>query len=234
MRFFLKLLVAFFIVSFPLSVYAKEIPFIEFYGDNFLKNLYIVESQHFSGSGQITRYNIDTLKHITRKKIIVVDLRDDIHGFVNGESISFGKVTNLNNILSTEEKTLKSISKNKLFTFYNKDSFSCIVKSVESEKSLVLTNSMKYIRFPVSSNIPDYTTLSKFKEVINSFPKNYHIHFHCDNGYAKTATYMILYDMLKNNNDKFEDIINRNKNSYMLDENHMNFLKLFYEKGRLN
>ena len=86
MRFFLKLLVAFFIVSFPLSVYAKDIPFIEFCGDNFLKNLCIVESQNFSGSGQITRYNIDTLKHITKKKIIIVDLRDDLHGFVNGES----------------------------------------------------------------------------------------------------------------------------------------------------
>lgn len=233
MRFFLKFLVSLFILILPVNVYAKDIPFIEFCGDKFLKNLYVVESQNFSGSGQITRYNIDALKHITNKNIIIVDLRNDIHGFVNGESISFGKANDLNNILINEEKILKSISKNKLFTFYNKDSFSCIVKSVESEKTLVLRSSMKYIRFPTSLDSLDDNTISNFKAMINSIPKNYHIHFHCSNGYGNTAAYMIIYDIIKSG-DKFENIIKRNKNSYMLDENSKNILKHFYEKGRLN
>lgn len=198
-----------------------------------------MENLHISGSSQFSKTNLPLLiKSInTSLPIIVIDLRQESHGFVNDAPISFENSKNNANlgltskeVLLKEIKDLNTIKLNSTLTFYNDKKNPVLVESVENESLVMSKNSIGYLRIAVTdSKLPDKNEVNKFIDFVKNQPKNTHLHFHCKEGIGRTTTFMILYDMMKNYKSvSMEDIINRQVTLARLSEIDS---KSFYDKG---
>lgn len=83
---------------------------------------------NISGSGQFTISNLPLLiENIdSNLSIIVIDLREESHGFINNTAISFSNLNNnanisltLNEVIEKENKDLSSIKLNEPLTLFN-------------------------------------------------------------------------------------------------------------------
>ena len=120
-------------------------------------NLTGLDKLNISGSSQFTDGSLSLIKDsIGDKNIIVIDLREESHGFINGLAVSWeNKLNNANAGLSLSEITndenqkLQSIKLNEPLTFYsNKDVKKQIIPTkVENEATLVKDKGLSYIRF---------------------------------------------------------------------------------------
>lgn len=185
-------------------------------------NTYGLDTLNISGSQQFSRNNISLIidNVNTNLPFIVIDLRQESHGFVNEIPISYENEHNNANInLSRNEVLLKEkydLSKIKLsekLTFYNKD-ISIIPNYVGNESKTCRDNSLGYIRITATDMIPPTPeNIDFFVKSIKKLPKEKWLHFHCKEGIGRTSNFMIFYDMM-NNYDKVssEDIINRQIN----------------------
>ncbi|MDD7793203.1 phosphatase domain-containing putative toxin [Clostridium sp. 'White wine YQ'] len=217
--------------------------------DSKILNLNGLENLNVSGSSQFTEHSLKTIKDAldTKKKIIVIDLREESHGFIDGNAISFkNKYNNANHgltrreVIAKEKKDLKSIPKNEFVTFYNKPQTTLTPNKVYNEEKLVNSLGMKYKRIPVTDgSIPTNEAVDYFVKEINSLSKDKWIHFHCKEGIGRTTTFMIMFDSMKNYKDvKLEDIIKRQillsgisteSIQHFYTERRINFLTTFYE-----
>ncbi|MGN0144095.1 MAG: protein tyrosine phosphatase, partial [Clostridium sp.] len=169
------------------------------------KNL---ETLNISGSQQFSKGNFPILiKAIdTNLPIIIFDLRQESHGFINDYAISYEGIRNAANkgltneqILKKEKEQLNSIKLNVPITIADDSTETIIPESVTDEHSLVTENNMKYIRiFATDEELPDSAVIDDFVRNINEIKNENRIHFHCKEGIGRTTTFMIFYDMMKN------------------------------------
>lgn len=212
-------------------------------------NLTGLNKLNISGSHQFSVYNLPLLiDNIgTSLPITIVDLRQESHGFVNGLPISFANAQNNANmglsreqVIEKENSDLASIKLNLPMSFYNYPNTTITPKEVENEQTLTKTNSLSYIRIPVTdNNLPTDDAVDYFIESIKKQPKNTWFHFHCKHGVGRTTAFMIMYDMMKNYKEvSAEDIIKRqlilgNLNDTDIkpfyDKNSLGFLQNFYK-----
>ncbi|WP_080744609.1 fused DSP-PTPase phosphatase/NAD kinase-like protein [Clostridium tetani] len=96
-------------------------------------------------------------------------------------------------------------------TFYNHKNITIIPTNVENEDTLVTSNSLSYLRVPVTdTKLPTDDMVNYFVDSIKSTPKDTWFHFHCKQGIGRTSTFMIMYDMIKNSKEvSFDDIVRR-------------------------
>ncbi|MGK0467027.1 MAG: protein-tyrosine phosphatase [Clostridium sp.] len=215
------------------------------------KNINIsgLNTLNISGSQQFSQYNLPLIINSIGPsfKIIVLDLRQESHGFINGSPISWANALNDANkgltfkqVMIDEYTKLKSIKLNVPITFYNHKNMTIVPKKVEDENHLVHANSLSYIRIPVTDGkIPTDDMVDYFVLLVKSQPKNTWLHFHCKQGIGRTTTFMIMYDMMKNSKQvSADDIINRQLLLASFDESHIKsfnnnerimFLQNFYE-----
>jgi len=183
-------------------------------------NIEGLNSLNISGSQQFSSFNISSvINNIdTKLPIIVIDLRQESHGFINGIPVSWKNAKNDANIGLTREQVildenskLESIKLNTPITLYNNSERTIIPTKVENENQLVSSKSLSYIRIPVTDGkTPTADMVDYFVEVVKSQPENTWLHFHCKEGIGRTATFMIMYDIIKNYKQvKVEDIIKR-------------------------
>lgn len=184
-----------------------------------LANLKCSGSAEPSGEGFVA-----LRKSFKNKKVIVVDLREESHGFLNKlYPVSWylflynwgnaGK--SLTNIKADESTKLQSlINKDIKLTGKNKKQYSTdiSVKQVNSEEELANINNLSYIRFPVRDRAyPTDAIIDEFVLYVTKMPKDdTWFHFHCKEGKGRTTTFMVMFDMM-HNADKvsFDDIIRR-------------------------
>ncbi|MBA5851309.1 dual specificity protein phosphatase family protein [Clostridium sp. cel8] len=170
-----------------------------------------------SGSAQFTPGNIDMVKKaIGSKNIVVVDLRQESHGFINGWAVSWkkdgknkaNKGLTKSQVLKTEEELLKSIKLNEPIEIKGK---TIVPTEVQDEKQLVTKYDMKYVRIPVTDNErPDDDMVDYFVNMVKTLPEDTWFHFHCKAGIGRTTTFMAMYDMMKNAKKvSLEDIMER-------------------------
>ncbi|RXM57153.1 fused DSP-PTPase phosphatase/NAD kinase-like protein [Clostridium tetani] len=183
-------------------------------------NLNGLDKLNISGSQQFSAYNLPLIiKSIeTSLPITVVDLREESHGFINGMPVSWVSEKNNANmgltrdeIISKEINLLNSIKLNVPITFYNHKNITIIPTKVENEDTLVTSNSLSYLRVPVTdTKLPTDDMVNYFVDSIKSTPKDTWFHFHCKQGIGRTSTFMIMYDMIKNSKEvSFDDIVRR-------------------------
>lgn len=183
-------------------------------------NLNGLNSLNVSGSQQFSKDNLNLLtKSInTSLPVLIVDLRQESHGFINEYPISFSNEKNDANLgLSqslvnlTEKKQLKNIELNNPLTFYNNQKLSIIPTKVLSEKQLTKSNSLNYSRVPVTdTKLPTNEIIDYFINIVKECSKDNWFHFHCKAGFGRTTIFMSMYDMMKNyNNATSEEIIKR-------------------------
>lgn len=222
--------------------------------DNKNLNLNGLDKLNISGSQQFSEYNLSLLINAigTSSPITVVDLRQESHGFINGLPVSWADSKNNANtgltreqVLADEANKLKSIELNVPITFYNHPEKTMVPTKVQDENELVSSKALSYNRIPVrDGGIPTDDMVDYFIEFINAQPKDSWLHFHCKHGVGRTGTFMIMYDMMKNNKEvSADDIIRRqlalgNYNEKAIQSFYNNeridFLKKFYDYCKIN
>lgn len=178
-----------------------------------------------SGSGQFSEQNFSPMMEslaVPREKIIVIDLRQESHGFINGKPVSWtdGKY-NYGNLFKSKREVeadefqrLVSASRAKRLIIDRKGkSANVIVKSIKTEKEVVENQGCCYLRLPVTDrNRPSNEVVDQFIEFIRKVPEDHWMHFHCKMGKGRTTTFLTLFDIIKNGKEAdFQTIIARQK-----------------------
>ncbi len=187
---------------------------------------------NISGSAEFNNLNLTLIiKTIIAPNITVIDLRQEMHGFINGMAISwYGKYdwADLNltrdEIIKIEYNKLDSIHKlgGATVTYVlrkNKadDTFKKIrdttfkVISVMTEEELTKANDLAYLRITVTDHRqPTIDDVDRFINFVKNLKGNNWLHFHCHAGDGRTTTFMAMFDMMKNAKQvAFTDIIQR-------------------------
>ncbi|WP_315115518.1 fused DSP-PTPase phosphatase/NAD kinase-like protein [uncultured Clostridium sp.] len=180
-------------------------------------NLNGLANLNISGSSQFSENGLILVKQSlgNAMPIIIVDLREESHGFINGIAISWVDSHNKANkgltkeeVLSDENARLQSILLNRPISIGNR---TLIPKKVEDEENLVRSYGISYMRIPVTDKErPTNAMIDYFIKFVNSLLPNTWLHFHCKAGAGRTTTFMVMYDMMKNaKNVSLQDIMNR-------------------------
>lgn len=191
-----------------------------------LDQLRISGSAQFSQEGLMALYK----KLGSPNPFVVVDLRQECHGFVNGNALSWFAPKDWANVgkvlgqIVTEEKDLlahlKKMDEVTLQKVKEKNSDGSIASSstiilhptsVKTEQEIVEGNGWTYLRIPVTDHLPpSKDSLDRFLSFYRQRSGNPWIHFHCAGGDGRTTSFMALVDML-NNADRvsFDAIIER-------------------------
>lgn len=212
------------------------------------------ESLNISGSAQFTSLSLSKIKETIKQsapksQIIDIDLRQESHGFINGNAISWiGAKNNINNgltldeVIPKENKQLASIPFGKSISL-NNGNYNLVPTTIESENTLVKPNNIKYFRITVTdADRPTDEMVDRFISFVNALPEYTWLHFHCKEGIGRTTIFMILYDIMKNSKSvSFEDIMNRQfllldvellKKNF--DDSKTTFIKNFYDYAKNN
>jgi len=182
-----------------------------------------------SGSAQFSRKNILAALSHMQGKVYVLDLRQESHGFLNGDAVSwYGErnwanegqansfVSNLEISLFQHLTNLKKASICKFQKIPHKhlcniNTNFIDIKTAETEEQLIKGLGLEYIRFPVLDRWkPEDKVIDQFVNFIKALPKGTWLHFHCRGGSGRTTTFLVMYDIIRNGQHvKLKDIIAR-------------------------
>lgn len=145
--------------------------------------------------------------------IIILDLRNESHGYINGHGVSwYSRYKRYNMGLTAqaverrEQKLLADAmaagtvdiatqAKNKSTVMETPIK----VKSVQTERQLAESLGMKYYRIPIMDyHAPSRANIDQFIEFYKKLPKNAWIHTHCEAGVGRTTITLSMIDMIHN------------------------------------
>lgn len=186
-------------------------------------NIQGLNSLKASGSGQFSE---QTFKEMIKQlptdptHLVVLDLRQESHGLVNGTPISWTDgVYNNGNLNKTkseieadEQQRLQLAARSGRILIDPMEGPARLeVKSAKTERELVEEAGCQYIRLPVIDHTrPSDLTIDQFVDIVNHLPNNRWIHFHCRAGKGRTTTFLTLLDIMKNaQHVSLEDILAR-------------------------
>lgn len=182
-----------------------------------------------SASGQPSEAALTTLREkiFEQKpdaKIIVVDLRQESHGFANSLPVSWWIKYNAAN----DGKTVSEIEADELerlnnlrgveTTFQplgNSDTkafkpVTIIPRVVQTEHEICEKLNVDYKRFAAADmQFPAPEVVDDFLMFVATLPENAWLHFHCHAGHGRTTTFLAMYDMIKNPDLSLEQICKR-------------------------
>jgi hypothetical protein len=165
---------------------------------------------NISGSGQFSEGTFLNMLHsfaFSPKKLIVIDLRQESHGFINGKPVSWTDGNNYANICKTKEEVesdeyqrlqLASQAQQIVIDPLEKPD-KLAVCTIKIEKELVESIGAIYIRLPVSDHKrPCDDVVDQVVELVKNITPDYWIHVHCKGGRGRTTTFLTLFDITKN------------------------------------
>jgi hypothetical protein len=173
---------------------------------------------HAIGSAQFSAKELQTVLTHVQNSFIIVDLRQESHGFLNGNAISWYNEDDSANQYKTSGQieqiqaqllanlALQSIAsvriiktKNKAVKATHRDVLTLPVKHVYSEANLAKQLHVGYKRFYITDHhVPDDQEVDRFVQWVQTLPPNTWLYFHCRGGKGRTTTFMVMYDMMKN------------------------------------
>lgn len=194
-----------------------------------IQNMYLSGSEEPSEKGwrTIAEY-IAMRRPKTGKPVVVLDLRQESHGYLNGRAITLVSNHNWLNLGKTNEQSaadqedwLASLRSRKTVPgvltvpqYREKQYFlgkSMAVATVRNEQYYVEKWGFEYHRlFITDHRAPSDADVDAFLALVKSKPKKTWFHVHCRGGKGRTSTVLAMFDMLKNADKvSFEDIIHR-------------------------
>ncbi|MBP2652406.1 MAG: hypothetical protein H6Q74_3231 [Firmicutes bacterium] len=182
---------------------------------------------HMSGSAQFSELEFNELiKALAGKEnIVVVDLRQESHGLINGNGVSWYAKRNWGNLgkpsaqIIQEEENLLHTANNQTITATKladskhgqNQTIDMQITSALTEKEFLTAKHVGYLRLTATDHIaPNDESVDQFIQFYKSMPKNTWLHFHCQAGEGRTTTFMVMYDILRNAKQvSFDDIVKR-------------------------
>ena len=187
-----------------------------------------IDTLNISGSAEFSENQFRELAKRLReladgKEIYVVDCRLEGHSLLNGISVSwYGDRNWANNGMTLAEAeadeaerfgALKgtSVAVYEVSGNVRGKSTEMDVRTVMSEKELVESEGFHYLRLPCPDHSWPYEeAVDQFIRFVQTLDKDQvWLHFHCHAGKSRTAIFMEIYDMMKNPDVSFEDIMLR-------------------------
>ena len=158
-------------------------------------------------------------------QIVVLDLRNESHGYINGHGVSwyskyktFNKGLDAKTVMERETKLLNDAkaagtvdiavqAKDKGIVY----TAPIAVKSVKTEKEVVESLGMNYYRIPIMDYYPpSRANIDQFVEFYKKLPKDAWIHTHCEAGVGRTTITLSMIDMINNATKvSYDDIMTR-------------------------
>ncbi len=181
------------------------------------------------------QFSEDELQKVRKKypneKIVIVDLRQESHGFINGKSVLwrsyFEKINqdkNISEILS-DEKSRFNIAKKDHEIVINevteRDRANGWYKGISpkivtvnkaiNEKDLAAENGFEYQRFSVRDfDKPDEKEFLRMINFVKNLPQDKKLYVHCAGGKGRTAMFLVTLDIIKNGKKvELEEIFKR-------------------------
>lgn len=173
-----------------------------------------------SGSSEFCFENLPTIiKNIGFDKIIIVDLRQESHGFVNGLPVSwYGKYDwgnvgltrkeveanekhRLDSVLAAKKVEVTRIIKKDKATnrIIESEQVPLEVQTVQTEEELTKELKVDYFRITATDHRePTIGDVDRFITFVRSLDKNTWLHFHCHAGDGRTTTFLSMYDVMRN------------------------------------
>lgn len=174
-------------------------------------NLQRLEILRASGSGQFSEDNfIMMLRHllVRPEQLIIIDLRQESHGFINGKPVSwtdgnynYGNLHKSRSEVEADERERLRLARQVKSVLINpvKEPKKLQVYSIKTERNFVENHGIKYFRFPVTDrNRPTSEVVDQLIDLVKNLPSDAWVHFHCKAGKGRTTTFLTLLDIMKN------------------------------------
>jgi hypothetical protein len=188
---------------------------------------------HIAGGSQFSKLALHKIvKRLGTNHITVIDLRQESHGFLDGNAITWYAPQDAGNkgltdtqIEQREAQLLHELDLQEYATAYvilKKSPNGYIIKTkpvefsvhnVSSEADLVTQSHLNYHRIYVQDfHAPNAQQIDRFIKIVKQLPPNQWIYFHCRAGVGRTTTFMVMYDMMRNAKKvSFDDILARQR-----------------------
>ena len=155
------------------------------------------------------------LGQLAPEDLYVVDLRQESHGFLNDEAVSWYAQSNWGSAgLSDEDAWALEVLRLRLLglaesvrighvdTIKRGAPPSFVTRErprVAGEEEAFGLSPGHYVRLPVTDHTrPSDAIVDDFVALVRGLPDGAHVHLHCRGGRGRTATFMALHDMLRN------------------------------------
>jgi Inositol hexakisphosphate len=194
-----------------------------------------------SGSGQCSAGGWHVLSErlslVHPTSLVVVDLRKESHGYINGAAVSWYASRNWGcagltalEAIDLERMRLKLVSRADEVIVTTKSAVNqgtCggdtwRVEEASSERTIVERAGARYARIPVNDHCrPDHDALMDLVGLFSNLPAGSHLHFHCRGGKGRTAMALALLDIYQSAGvDSLAEIIARQTafSEYALDD----------------
>lgn len=211
-------------------------------------NWYGLDKLSLSASAQVSDETLPIVTKGIQQPIILVDLREESHGFVNGIPISWYAEQNAVNrgllpqkIIEGENSLLNKLTKKlqlgvhqvieKSTGVIQKSMTEMIpVKHVESEKQFATRHQLGYQRFYIRDhNAPTPYQVGQILDWYQQVSKQTWLHIHCRGGAGRSTTVMSMIDMINHSKEvSFNEIIERQS---LLGGRHLGKISLTKEKS---
>lgn len=196
-------------------------------GETLPRNFRIIAHLQASGSGQFSAKSLDAVLKalpVAADHVIIVDLREEAHGFADGTAISWYGEHNWENkgkgaeeIEKQQALRLQALESEGFMDIYSSKRVLWMtrtpVSATESEEELVrsLELGVGYRRFYVTDHSgPSDATVKEFLAFIRELQPGTWLHFHCAAGRGRTTTFLAMYDIIQNGSeDSFDTIVKR-------------------------
>lgn len=194
-----------------------------------------------SGSAQFSRGQLVAVleSKLVRKPVVVVDLRQESHGFLHvgkplhGESaiavgwfaerdwmnvgkdlpsIELDQQRRLSRAAETSDLVVSWItSKTPEDGIWTAERSIVVPSGFATEREVVRELSQKYLRLPTTDHVrPRDAEVDEFVRFTSALPGATWLHFHCRGGDGRTTTFMVMRDIMRNAPDvPVDDIVRR-------------------------
>jgi len=175
-----------------------------------------------SGSAQFSALALDQLPHpVAGGDVVVVDLRAEAHGFLNGHAVSWYALHNhgaapeassrverelLSHLAGQVGQTVLLGTKASALNG-EPPPHQVVVESVSDERQLVEARGLRYLRLPVADHSgPEPWIKDAFVAAATHWGALDHVHFHCRGGKGRTATFRAMWARLRGDRtETFDD-----------------------------
>lgn len=186
---------------------------------------------HIAGGAQFSRAALEAiLKQLHTKQLVVMDLRQESHGMLNSNAVSWYGWHNAENagkkpaeIEAEQTALLKSLGEEEVAVVNNilqkspnggiqkLKPIEYLVHQTSSEQELVSERKLGYKRIYVQDfHAPSDKEVDRFLAIVRLIPANRWIYFHCRAGIGRTTVFMTMFDMIHNAKTvSFDDIMVR-------------------------